>query len=110
MPYVGIQQYKGPPTPILSPRRIQPDGTNLIICSMRPFAFYLITLRSSDNLQLTNKGFLELHYLKKDVTRLTKNLNDLNHTRSDVQYNNSQNCNDYDPISLIYKENTRVQA
>jgi hypothetical protein len=74
MPYVGIQQYKGPPTPILSPRRIQPDGTNLIICSMRPFAFYLITLRSSDNLQLTNKGFLELHYLKKDVTRLTKNL------------------------------------
>jgi hypothetical protein len=51
---------------------------------------------------------------KEDILAYIKTtnlyINDLNHTRSHVQYNNSQNCNDYDPISLIYKENTRVQA
>jgi hypothetical protein len=41
---------------------------------MRPFASYLITLRSKDHLQLTNKGLFELHHFKKDVTRLMKNL------------------------------------
>ena len=74
MPYVGIQQCKGPPTPILRTRTIQPERTNIIICSMRPFASYLITLRSRDHLQLTNKGLLELYHFKKDVTRLMKNL------------------------------------